>query len=71
MNGLLCSEATPWLYGLADSLIFSKVRAAIGLDRCRMCASGAAPISKQTLDFFMSLNLPIMEVYGMSESTGI
>lgn len=35
-----------------------------------MCASGAAPISKQTLEFFMSLNLPIMEVYGMTETTG-
>jgi long-chain-fatty-acid--CoA ligase ACSBG len=30
---------------------------------------GAAPISKACLDYFLSLNLPIMNVYGMSEST--
>jgi len=59
------------LFPLANSLVFNKVRAALGLDRCHMCASGAAPISRQTLEFFLSLNIPIMEVYGMSESSGM
>ena len=26
---------------------------------------------KDTLEFFMSLNIPVTEIYGMSESTGI
>jgi long-subunit acyl-CoA synthetase (AMP-forming) len=32
--------------------------------------TSAAPISKDTLEFFLSLGVPIMEVYGMSECTG-
>jgi len=46
------------------------VRKALGFDRCKFCMTAAAPIMKDTLDFFMSLNIPLMEIYGMSESTG-
>ena len=60
----------PMLYGLANSLVFSKVRDGLGLDQARVCITSAAPISKSTLEFFLSLGLPIMEVYGMSECTG-
>ena len=35
-----------------------------------MAITSAAPISKSTLEFFLSLGLPIYEVYGMSECTG-
>jgi long-subunit acyl-CoA synthetase (AMP-forming) len=60
----------PWTYALADRLVFSKVRHKLGLDHARMLVVSAAPIAKETLDFFQSLGLPIMEVYGMSECTG-
>jgi len=60
----------PWSYGLADRLVFSKVRARLGLDRARLMAVSSAPIAKETLEFFQSLGLPVMEVYGMSECTG-
>ncbi len=60
----------PAFHGLAHRLVFSKVREKLGLDRCRLFISTAAPISRDTLDFFHSLNLPITEVYGMSECTG-
>jgi long-subunit acyl-CoA synthetase (AMP-forming) len=63
-------EGKPLLYGLADKLVFSKVRDNLGLDQCRICVTSAAPISKSTLEFFLSLGIPIMEVYGMSECTG-
>lgn len=55
---------------LANSIVFKTVRAGLGLDRCKLCLTGAAPITKDTLEYFMSLNIPIYEVYGMSESTG-
>uniref|UniRef100_A0A672IWJ3 long-chain-fatty-acid--CoA ligase n=1 Tax=Salarias fasciatus TaxID=181472 RepID=A0A672IWJ3_SALFA len=64
------SNAVPWGFMLANNLVFKKVREALGLDRCRVCLSGAAPITKDTLEYFMSLNIPVMEVYGMSESSG-
>ncbi|MCH7665704.1 MAG: AMP-binding protein [Acidobacteria bacterium] len=63
-------DKLPTLYGLAEKLVFSKVRAKLGLDRARICACSAAPITLDTLEFFLSLGIPILEVYGMSEATG-
>lgn len=60
----------PWSYALADRLVFRKVRRALGLDEARLLAVSSAPIAKETLDFFQSLGMPIMEAYGMSECTG-
>lgn len=57
-------------FKLADKLIYTKVRKALGLDRCRLQITAAAPISKETLEFFLSLNIPLYEIYGMSESSG-
>ncbi|XP_038560405.1 long-chain-fatty-acid--CoA ligase ACSBG2-like isoform X2 [Micropterus salmoides] len=67
MNG---ENLVPWGFMLANNLVFKKVRAALGLDRCKYCFTGAAPITKETLEFFMSLNIPVLELYGMSESSG-
>jgi long-subunit acyl-CoA synthetase (AMP-forming) len=63
-------EAPPLAYGLAEKLVFSKVRARLGLDRSLYNVTSAAPIAKETLDFFASLGVLINEVYGMSECTG-
>lgn len=63
-------QPRPMFYGLANKLVFSKVREQLGLDRSRIQITSAAPISKSTLEFFLSLGVPIMEVYGMSECTG-
>jgi len=63
-------QPRPRLYPLADKLVFSKVRQRLGLDRCRICFSTAAPIAEDTLEFFMSLGITITEIYGMSECTG-
>jgi len=59
----------PAWHSLADKLVFSKVRDKLGFDRCNLFISTAAPISKDTLEFFHSLDIPITEVYGMSECT--
>jgi len=63
-------RSKPILYGLADKLVFSGARERLGLDRCRGAFTAAAPISLHTLEFFLSLGIPILEVYGMSENTG-
>ena len=63
-------QPLPSSFSLAHKLVFSKVHERLGLDRCRLFISTAAPISLDTLEFFMSLDIPITEVYGMSECTG-
>jgi long-chain-fatty-acid--CoA ligase ACSBG len=52
------------------SLMFSKVAAGLGLDRAKQLFTGAAPIGQDTLRYFGALQLPVMELYGMSECTG-
>ncbi|HTJ82339.1 MAG TPA: long-chain fatty acid--CoA ligase [Polyangiaceae bacterium] len=64
-RGLLALE-----YQLAKRLVFDKLKPALGLGRARFCVSGAAPIAKEILEFFASLDIIIMEVYGQSEDTG-
>ncbi|KAK9522258.1 hypothetical protein VZT92_018735 [Zoarces viviparus] len=66
MNG---ENQVPWGFMLANNLVFKKVRDSLGLDRCKLCFTGAAPITKDTMEFFMSLNIPLLELYGMSESS--
>lgn len=60
----------PYTYRLVRWLILSKVKQAMGLDRCQVALSGAAPISVELKRYFLSLDIPICEVFGMSESAG-
>jgi long-chain acyl-CoA synthetase len=57
-------------YQLANKLIFSKLKPAIGMGNARVCVSGAAPIAREVLEFFASLDIVVLEVYGQSEDTG-
>lgn len=57
-------------YAVADKLVFSKIHAALGFDRCRVFVSGAAPIPASSLEFFASVGIPVTELYGQSEDTG-
>ena len=54
---------------LADRLFFSKVRKRLGLDRLKFFFAGGAPVSKETLQFFSAMRLPIMEGYGLTETS--
>jgi long-chain acyl-CoA synthetase len=56
---------------LANQLVISKVKHKLGLDELVIAATGAAPISTRTLEFFASLGVQIIEGYGMSETTGV
>merc|ERR1719284_784984 len=46
-----------------------KLRAVLGLDQVRVSVTGAAPISKDIMEFFDTLHMPLLEVYGMTENT--
>ncbi len=63
-------EYTGLDYKLAKKLVFDKLKPAIGLGRAHFCVSGAAPIAQEVLEFFGSLDIRILEVYGQSEDTG-
>ena len=54
---------------LANRLVISKIKEALGLDALKLALSGAAPISTSTLEFFASVGIPIHEGYGMTETT--
>ncbi|MEM7546968.1 MAG: AMP-binding protein [Pseudomonadota bacterium] len=51
-------------------LIYRPLRNMIGLTRCHSAVSGAAPIAPETLDFFRGIGLPLLEGFGMTESSG-
>ena len=57
-------------FTVADRLVLSKLRAALGLDELKWCWSGAASIAPETLTFFLGLGINICEIWGMSESSG-
>jgi long-chain acyl-CoA synthetase len=57
-------------YKLANKVVVSKIKQAVGLDRAHEMFSGAAPIAADVLEFFSSLDMPIHEIYGQSEDSG-
>jgi len=56
---------------LANKLVISKIKSAIGLDELLGAGSGAAPAADSTLEFFASIGVPIHEGFGMTETTGM
>lgn len=56
---------------VADALVLSKVRAKLGLDELVSAVSGAAPIDVAALEFMLALGVPVMEAWGMSETSAV
>jgi long-chain acyl-CoA synthetase len=49
----------------------AEIRRALGLDNLVTALTGAAPCPPAVIEFFHSIGIPLREVYGLSETTGV
>ena len=59
-----------WL-GLANRLVFPTIRRKMIGGKLRALICGSAPLSVETQLFFMMLGIPVLQVYGLTETTAI
>lgn len=65
VDGLLKFQFT-----LARWLALNNVRKTIGIHRARFLVTGAAPISPELVKWYLALGVPMLEVWGMTETCG-
>jgi long-chain-fatty-acid--CoA ligase ACSBG len=53
-----------------SQILLGAAHQALGFDRCQNFFVSAAPIEVKILKYFMSLDVPILELFGQSECTG-
>ena len=57
-------------FRLARLLALDNARKLIGIHRSRFLVTGAAPISPELVKWYLALGVPMLEVWGMTESCG-
>ena len=57
-------------FAAAEEQVLQPIRSLLGLGEAEIVVSGAAPLPPEVGTFFGGLGLKIMDVYGMSETTG-
>ncbi len=63
-----------WLaaaHWLSRWTVFEPLKRRLGFDRTRLAVSGAAPASPELFEYYAALGIPLLEGYGMTESTGV
>lgn len=56
---------------MAYWLVLRNVRRMLGLDRCRLAFTGAAPIAPDLIRWYLALGIDMREVYGQTENCGV
>lgn len=75
-KGTLMAEArmhkkeAPWGISLANMLVINRVKKVLGLDCSKINLVTSAPMKPATLAYFKALDIPIVNIYGMSECAG-
>jgi long-chain acyl-CoA synthetase len=73
-NRVLAQEpVSAWLklqFHIARVLVLNNVRKLIGIHRSRVLFTGAAPISADLVRWYLALGVPMVEVWGMTETCG-
>lgn len=59
-----------WLW-LANAAIFPAIRKKMVGANLRALICGSAPLTPETQDYFRMLGIPVLQVYGLTETTGI
>lgn len=57
-----------WLW---DRLVLRNLRRMLGMDNMRRGGSGAAPISPELLKWYWAIGVPLLEGWGMTETSGL
>ncbi|CAD8161832.1 unnamed protein product [Paramecium octaurelia] len=61
----------PTCFGLAETMVYQQVKKALGLDKAAYLLFGAAPLNPKIREYFLSLNMFLINAYGMSECGGV
>lgn len=59
-----------WLW-LANTVVFPAIRKKMVGENLKALICGSAPLTPETQDYFNMLSIPVLQVYGLTETTGI
>ena len=59
-----------WLW-LANKIVFPTIRKKMVGGNLKALICGSAPLTPETQDYFRMLGIPVLQVYGLTETTGI
>ncbi|HEX6780492.1 MAG TPA: AMP-dependent synthetase/ligase [Solirubrobacterales bacterium] len=55
----------------AEEQVLGELRQRVGLDQLLQANVGAAPTPRETIEFFLAIGVPLSELWGLSETTGV
>ncbi len=56
-------------YKLFDGMVYSKLKTALGMDNIDIAVSGGGPLSVSDAEFFLGMDIRVLEGYGLTETT--